>query len=154
MQNCEPITNNTHHHMERRHETMKKTYYKREYYDNKKGRFVTKVSTDIGKLVAKNEVFGIARADGTVRDPPVTRISKREYEILKRGWGDDSIARPVYWFDVVKGIGDNNDGYIYGIEYMDGEEIADCEWFETEAQRDSVLKEYFENVSVLMGEEE
>ena len=36
---------------------MKKTYYKREYYDNKKGRFVTKVSTDIGKLVAKNEVF-------------------------------------------------------------------------------------------------
>ena len=133
---------------------MKKTYYKRTYYDVNKGQYVTKLSTDIGKLVAKNEVFGVARADGTVRGPPVTRISKREYEILKRGWGDDSIARPVYWFDYSKaGLGDDNNGFLYGIEYMNGhhvggvEEVADCEWFVTETMRDTVLKKYFEELA-------
>ena len=133
---------------------MTTKYYKREYYDGDKGKFMTKVSTDIGKLVASNEVFGVRRADGTVRGPPVTEISKREYEILKRGWGDDSIARPVYWFDYSKaGLGDDNNGFLYGIEYMNGhhvggvEEGADCEWFVTETMRDTVLKKYFEELA-------
>ena len=123
-------------------------YYKRTYHDAVKGKFVTKISTDIGKLVATNEVWGVPRKDGVVQGPPVTEISKSEYDVLKRGWGDDSIARSVYWFDYSKaGLGDNNDGYLYGIEYMDGEEVADCEWFQEEFQRDTVLKKYFEQLT-------
>ena len=127
-------------------------YYKRTYHDG--GQLVTKISTDIGKLIAINETWGVPRKDGVVRGPPVTEISKKEYEILKRGWGDDSIARPVYWFDYAKaGLGDDNNGYLYGIEYMNGhhvggvEEVADCEWFVTETMRDTVLKKYFEELA-------
>ena len=127
---------------------MIEKYYKRTYHDVEKGMMVTKISTDIGKLVAANEVWGVPRKDGVVQGPPVTEISKSEYDILRRGWGDDSIARPVYWFDYSKaGLGDNNNGYIHGIEYMNGEEIADVEWFQEEPQRDTVLKEYFEQLA-------
>ena len=55
-------------------------------------------------------------------------------------------ARPVMWS--VKG--DDNNGFVYGIEYMNGghvggvEEVADCEWFVSETMRDTVLKEYLE----------
>ena len=125
---------------------MRTKYYKRTYQSG--GQWVTKISTDIGKLIAANEVWGVQQKDGTVRGPPVTEISKTEYDTLRRGWGDDSIARPVYWFDYSKaGLGDDNDGYLHGIEYMDGEEVADCEWFQEEYQRDTVLKEYFEGLA-------
>ena len=122
-------------------------YYKRTYHDAEKGKFVTKLSTDIGKLIAKNETWGIPRKDGVVRGPPIKEISKAEYNILKRGWGDDSIARSVYWYDMVRGMGNDNDGFIHGIEYMDGEEVADVDWFQTKEQRDDVLKEYFANLT-------
>ena len=47
-------------------------------------------------------------------------------------------AHPVMW----EGKEDDNDGLIYGIEYMNGEEVSDCEWFKTEAERDASLKRY------------
>jgi len=126
-------------------------YYKREYYDGDKGKFVTKLSTDMGKLIAANEVWGVPRKDGVAQGPPVTEISKREYEILKKGWGDDSIARPVDWFDYSKaGLGDDNNGYLHGIEYLNGkagEEDTEAEWFQTETMRDTVLKKYFEQLA-------
>ena len=39
---------------------------------------------------------------------------------------------------------DNNEGLIYGIEYMDGEEVSDVEWFATAKERDAELKSYIE----------
>jgi len=126
-------------------------YYKREYYDGDKGKFVTKLSTDMGKLIAANEVWGVPRKDGITQGPPVTEISKSEYDILKRGWGDDSIARAVGWFDYSKaGLGNDNNGYLHGIEYLNGkagEEDTEAEWFQTETMRDAVLKKYFEQLA-------
>ena len=37
----------------------------------------------------------------------------------------------------------NNDGYIYGINYLDFEgegDILDCEWFRTEEERENAIK--------------
>jgi len=51
-------------------------------------------------------------------------------------------AYPVMW----EGKEDDNDGLIYGIEYMNGEEVSDCEWFSTEQDRDNHLKSYLNEV--------
>lgn len=31
---------------------------------------------------------------------------------------------------------DDNAGFVYGINYIDDDEIVDCEWFRTEWERD------------------
>ena len=43
----------------------------------------------------------------------------------------------VNWFDEVSKWHGNNDGYIYGIYWMDGEEITHVEWYKTEWERDN-----------------
>ena len=48
------------------------------------------------------------------------------------------VAYAVMW----EGKDDDNDGLIYGIEYMDGEEVSDVEWFKTSDERDAELKQY------------
>ena len=37
-------------------------------------------------------------------------------------------------------ITDNNDGFIFGIEYVLNEETIDCEWFKTEEERTESIK--------------
>lgn len=51
---------------------------------------------------------------------------------------DMEVAYAVMW----EGKDDDNDGLIYGIEYMDGEEVSDVEWFKTSDERDAELKQY------------
>ena len=48
------------------------------------------------------------------------------------------VASAVMW----EGKDDDNDGLIYGIEYMDSEEVSDVEWFKTSDERDAELKQY------------
>lgn len=40
---------------------------------------------------------------------------------------------------------DNNDGFIYGINWLDdnGENIVDCEWFRTEEERQEVIDKWY-----------
>ena len=40
------------------------------------------------------------------------------------------------------GEDDDNGGRIYGVVYSVGQGHDDCEWFETEAERDAFLKEW------------
>ncbi len=51
------------------------------------------------------------------------------------------VAYAVMW----EGKDDDNGGLIYGIEYMDGEEVSDVEWFKTSDERDAELKQYISN---------
>ena len=39
---------------------------------------------------------------------------------------------------------DDNDGYIYGLHYLDGEEILDVEWFTSEGKRILRISELLE----------
>ena len=36
---------------------------------------------------------------------------------------------------------DNNDGFIFGLAYIDDDEISDYEWFKTEEERQNSIKE-------------
>jgi hypothetical protein len=54
---------------------------------------------------------------------------------------DMEVAYAVMW----EGKDDDNGGLIYGIEYMDGEEVSDVEWFKTSDERDAELKQYISN---------
>lgn len=36
---------------------------------------------------------------------------------------------------------DNNNGYIYGIHWIDGVDVVDCEWFKTEEERYNAISE-------------
>ena len=40
----------------------------------------------------------------------------------------------AYWFDHKPS--DDNDGYIYGIHYLDNDEIVHCEWYKDQDSRD------------------
>ena len=51
-------------------------------------------------------------------------------------------AHAVQW----EGKSDNNRGLIYGIEYMDGDEVADVEWFKSARIRDGNLKLYLDDL--------
>jgi hypothetical protein len=62
----------------------------------------------------------------------------------------DEVAYAVMW----EGKEDDNDGLIYGIEYMDGEEVSDVEWFATAQERDAELKSYIEEFGEDFGAEE
>ena len=52
----------------------------------------------------------------------------------------------VYWVDIRKAckypITDNNNGYIYGINIINGNEIIDVEWFKTDKERFKEIKKY------------
>ena len=37
---------------------------------------------------------------------------------------------------------DNNDGYVYGIYVLDGDDIIDVEWFKTDKERFKVIDKY------------
>jgi|TARA_R100001530_G_C4235211_1_gene133784 hypothetical protein len=60
---------------------MIKKYYKRTYHNG--AHLVTKASTDMGKLIAANEIWGIPRKDGVVRGPPVEEITELEYREIR-----------------------------------------------------------------------
>ena len=51
--------------------------------------------------------------------------------------GMEGLGYPVDWKDDGE---DNNEGFIYGIHWMDGEEVIDVNWYKTEAERDAELK--------------
>jgi len=72
----------------------------------------------------------------TVNQPPEDEIDYMTAETF----GADEVAYAVMW----EGKEDDNEGLIYGIEYMDGEEVSDVEWFATAKERDAELKSYIE----------
>ena len=49
-----------------------------------------------------------------------------------------------FWENIKKDMGynenDNNDGYIYGIYYLDDDDIIEVEWYKTEQERQEVIK--------------
>ena len=51
-------------------------------------------------------------------------------------------AHAVQW----NGKGDDNRGLIYGIEYMDDDEVSDVEWFKSARIRDGVLELYLKDL--------
>ena len=48
----------------------------------------------------------------------------------------------TYWYDegLHKTYGHNNQGLIYGINYIDDDIISNCEWFKTKGERNHRLK--------------
>ena len=52
-------------------------------------------------------------------------------------------AYPIEWDDVRRDnkypADDNNNGFIYGIEWMDGDEVSDVTWYESQEVRDAML---------------
>ena len=48
------------------------------------------------------------------------------------------------WENIKKDMGynenDNNEGYIYGIYYLDDDDIIEVEWYKTEQERQEVIK--------------
>ena len=48
------------------------------------------------------------------------------------------------WENIKKDMGynesDNNEGYIYGIYYLDDVDIVEVEWYKTEQKRQEVIK--------------
>ena len=61
---------------------------------------------------------------------------------LYRKKGQMKVAYAVMW----EGKDDDNGGLIYGIEYMNGEEVSDVEWFKTSDERDAELKQYISDL--------
>jgi hypothetical protein len=57
---------------------------------------------------------------------------------------EELTIQKLHWDNIKKGypyIEDNNDGYIYGIEYSIGLGDTDQQWFTSEAERDGVVEE-------------
>ena len=61
---------------------------------------------------------------------------------------EELTIQKLHWDNIKKGypyisdyFEDNNDGYIYGIEYSIGLGDTDQHWFKSEAERDGVVKE-------------
>jgi hypothetical protein len=56
---------------------------------------------------------------------------------------DGLLAYPIEWEDVRKDMkyptSDDNAGFIYGIQWMDGDEVSDITWYKTEEERWSAL---------------
>jgi hypothetical protein len=42
------------------------------------------------------------------------------------------------WYDLKPS--DNNDGFIYGINYIDNDEIIECKWFKTKQERNKEME--------------
>tara|TARA_R100000664_G_C2708070_1_gene105881 strand:+ start:573 stop:749 length:177 start_codon:yes stop_codon:yes gene_type:complete len=53
----------------------------------------------------------------------------------------------TYWYDegLHKTYGDNNNGFIWGINYLDKQEdwfeVIECEWFKTRQERNRKINE-------------
>ncbi len=57
---------------------------------------------------------------------------------------EELTIQKLHWDNIKKGypyIEDNNDGYIYGIEYSIGLGDVEQSWFKSEAKRDGVVEE-------------
>ena len=46
----------------------------------------------------------------------------------------------VNWYDERAFDDDDNGGYVYGIYWMDSEEVTHVEWYASEAQRNDVFE--------------
>ena len=44
----------------------------------------------------------------------------------------------TYWYDLKPN--DDNKGFIYGINYIDNDEIIECEWFKTKQERNKKIQ--------------
>jgi len=46
------------------------------------------------------------------------------------------------WYDerLHKTYGDNNNGLIWGINYIDNDEVIECEWFKTRQERNKQIE--------------
>lgn len=44
----------------------------------------------------------------------------------------------TYWYDLKPS--DNNKGFIYGINYIDNDEVIECEWFKTKKERNKKIE--------------
>ena len=44
----------------------------------------------------------------------------------------------TYWYDLKPT--DNNKGFIYGINYIDNDEIIECKWFKTKQERNKKIE--------------
>ena len=51
-----------------------------------------------------------------------------------------------YWENIRKAckypISDNNNGYVYGLYLLDGDDIIDVEWFKTDEDRFKSIRKY------------
>jgi hypothetical protein len=52
----------------------------------------------------------------------------------------------TYWYDLK--INDDNKGFIYGINYIDNDEIIECEWFKTKQERNKKIKKWGINENI------
>ena len=44
----------------------------------------------------------------------------------------------TYWYDLKPN--DDNKGFIYGINYIDNDEVIECEWFKTKQERNKKIQ--------------
>jgi hypothetical protein len=44
----------------------------------------------------------------------------------------------TYWYDLKPS--DDNDGFVYGINYIDNDEIIECKWFKTKQERNKEME--------------
>ena len=66
----------------------------------------------------------------------------KTHQEYQKNMGAESYEAEVAYAVMWEGKEDDNNGLIYGIEYMDGDEVSDVEWFSTKEKRDGELKSY------------
>ena len=54
----------------------------------------------------------------------------------------------THWYDegLHKTYGDNNNGLIWGINYIDNDEVIECEWFKTRQERNKKYRGIYESI--------
>ncbi len=52
-------------------------------------------------------------------------------EAIKTNWYDEGLN---------KTYGDDNKGFIWGINYIDKDEVIECKWFKTRQERNKAIK--------------
>ena len=55
----------------------------------------------------------------------------------------------THWYDegLHKTYGDNNNGLVWGINYIDDDEVIECEWFKTRQERNKQMEKGKQNES-------
>jgi len=55
----------------------------------------------------------------------------------------------THWYDegLHKTYGDNNNGLVWGINYIDDDEVIECEWFKTRQERNKQIEKGKQNES-------
>ena len=116
-------------------------------YEKIARRNVGMAESSLTRLTSDHPKFDPQKADRN-KDGKISSWERTVGNEVAKSMGADEVAYPVEWEDVriinKYPIGDNNDGLIYGIEYMDGEMVSDVEWFATAKERDAELKSYIE----------